>query len=60
MRTDIRPKQLKRLSKNAVYTVITTMVIRPLDDRTRYAQSVVVDLQPLGLGYVGVGDWCIR
>ena len=31
------------------------MVIRPLDDRTRYAQSVVADSQPLGLGHVGVG-----
>ena len=33
--------------------VITTMVISSLDDRTRYAQSVVADLQTLGLGYVG-------
>ena len=30
------------------------------DDRKRYAQSVVVDLQPLGLGHVGVGDRRIR
>ena len=29
------------------------MVIRPLDDDTRYAQSVVADVQPLGLEYVG-------
>ena len=36
------------------------MVIRPLDDRTRYAQSVVADLQPLGFGYVGIGDGRIR
>ena len=42
------------------HKVVTTMVIRPLDDRTRYAQSVVADLQPLGLGYVGVGDGPIR
>ena len=41
-------------------TVITTMVIRPLDDPTRYAQSVVADLQPLGLVYVEVGDGRIR
>ena len=34
--------------------VITTMVIRPLDDPTWCAQSVVTDLRPLGLGYV----WC--
>ena len=31
------------------------MVIRPLDDPTRSAQSVVADLRPLCLGYVGVG-----
>ena len=37
------------------YKVITTMVIRPLDDRTRYVQSMVADLQPLGLGYVASG-----
>ena len=42
------------------YKVITTMVIRPPDNRTRYAQSVVADLQPLGLGYVGAGDGRIR
>ena len=40
--------------------VITTMVIWSLDDRMRYAQSVVVDLQPLGLGYVGIRDGGIR
>ena len=40
--------------------VITTMVIRLLDNCTRCAQSVVADLQPLGLGYVGVGDGRIR
>ena len=35
--------------------VITTMVIRPLDDPTWCAQSVVTDLRPLCLGYVYVG-----
>ena len=40
--------------------VITTMVIRLIDDPTRCAQSVVADLQPLGLGYAGVGDGRIR
>ena len=34
---------------NNKYKVIATVVITPLDDRTRYAQSVVADLQPLGL-----------
>ena len=32
------------------------MVIRSLDDRKRYAQSVVADLQPLVLEYVWAGD----
>ena len=40
--------------------LIAPMVIRPIDDRTRYAQSVVADLRPLGLRYVGVGDGRIR
>ena len=44
----------------SVDKVITTMVIRPLDDPTRCAQSVDADLQPLHLGYVGVGDGAIR
>ena len=35
--------------------VITTMVIRPLDDPTWCAQSVVADLRPFCLG--GRGDW---
>ena len=35
----------------------TAMVIRPLDDRTRYDQSVVADLQ---LEVLGVGDGRIR
>ena len=35
------------------------MVIRLLDDRTGYAQSVVADFQPLGLGYVGWGTFGI-
>ena len=52
-------KQFQRNSKkhnSHVYKGITTMVIRPLDDRTQYAQSVVADLQPVGLGYVwGLG-----
>ena len=30
------------------------MVIRPLDDRTSCAQSVVADLLPLCLGYVRI------
>ena len=45
-----------RNSKTGLHKVINTMVIRPLDDPTRCAQSVVADLQPLGLGYMGVGD----
>ena len=36
--------------------VVTTMVIRPLDDPTGCAQSVVANLQLLGLAYVGVED----
>ena len=32
--------------------VITTMVIRPLDDPTWCAQSMIADLRPLSLGYV--------
>ena len=36
--------------------VITTMVIRPLDDLPRCAQSVVADLRPVGLGYVRAGN----
>ena len=36
------------------------MVIRPLDDLRRCVQSVIADLRPLGLGYVGVGDGYIR
>ena len=35
--------------------VITTMVISPLDDPTRCAQSVVADLRPLRLGYAVIG-----
>ena len=34
--------------------VITTIVIRPLDDPRWCAQSVVADLRPLSLGYVGI------
>ena len=48
--------QLPNSLGGLVYKVITTMVIRPLDDPTRCAQSVVADLQLLSLGYVGVGD----
>ena len=40
--------------------VITTMVTRPLDDCTRFGQSVVADSQPLGLLYVGVGMGAFR
>ena len=40
--------------------VITTMVIRPLNDPKRCAQSMVADLRPLGFGCVGVWDWLIR
>ena len=47
---------MERIGLHYISNVITSMVIRPLDDRTRYAQSVVVDLQPLGLGVRGVGD----
>ena len=35
--------------------VITTMVIRPLDNPTWCAQSVVADFQPLSFGYMGSG-----
>ena len=35
--------------------VVTIMVIRPLDDPTGCAQSVVADLRPLCLEYVGIG-----
>ena len=31
-----------------------------LDDHTYVLKSVVIDLQALGLGYVGVGDGPIR
>ena len=37
--------------------VITTMVIRPLDDPTLCAQSVVADLRPLDLGFVWSRRW---
>ena len=41
-----------------LYKVVTTMVIKPLDDPIRCAQSVVVaDLRPLGLGYVWGREW---
>ena len=40
--------------------VITTSVIRPLDDPTWCAQSVVGDLRTNGLGYVGVRVGPIR
>ena len=43
-----------------VNKVVTTMVIRPLDDPTSCAQSVVADLQQLGLEYVGAGYGHIR
>ena len=38
-----------------VYKVITTTVIRPLDDLTWCTQSVVANLRPLSLGYVRIG-----
>ena len=38
-----------------VNKVITTIVIRPLDDPTRWAQSVFADLRSLCLGYAGIG-----
>ena len=38
--------------------VITTMVIRPFDDPTRCAQSVVTDLWPLGLASWGQAHSC--
>ena len=34
--------------------VIATVVIMPLEDPTRFAQSMIVDLRPLCLGYVGI------
>ena len=50
----IRSLNLKRTRKKD--KVITTKVIRSLDD----PQSVVADLLPLGLTYVGVADGPIR
>ena len=47
-------------SIRSVYKVITIMVIRPLDDPTLCAQSVVADLQLLGFRYVWVGDGPVR
>ena len=37
--------------------VITTLVIRPLDDPNRFDQSVVADLRPLGFGVGGGRGW---
>ena len=51
---DNRYHQYIRFVNTFANKVITTMVIRPLDDHT-CAQSVVANLQPLGLGYVGIG-----
>ena len=50
---------LRMANNTQRYKVITTTVIRPLNDTT-CAQSVVADLQPLGFGYVVVGDGLIR
>ena len=47
-------------SSQANNKVITTMVIRPLDDPKSCAQSVVADLQRLRLGHGGIGDGLIR
>ena len=41
------------------HDVITTMVIRPLDDPTLVLKSVVADLRPLSLGYVWDLEWAI-
>ena len=57
-------RSLKKRKKDDIVLmqnkVITTMVIRPLDDPTTCAQSVVADLQPVRLEYVGVWDGLIR
>ena len=45
----------RRTCAYRVNKVITKMVIRPLDDPKWCAQSVVADLRPLCLGYVGIG-----
>ena len=39
-------------ARNKNKMVITTMVIRPLDDPKCSAQSLVADLRPLTFGYV--------
>ena len=50
-------ERLNKLATRSIENkVFTTKVIRLLDDRTRYAQSLVADLQSLGLTDVGVRD----
>ena len=51
------PRQVENVLNQKKKKVIITMVIRPLDDPTRSAQSVVADLQPLGLRYVWGRGW---
>ena len=46
----------EQTTDNSKHKVVTTMVIMPLDEPTRCAQSVVADLRPFGLGYVEVWD----
>ena len=45
----------RRCNHGVINKVITTIVIRPLNDTTSRAQPVVADLRPLCLGYVGIG-----
>ena len=49
--------QIRHSENQIIYKVITTMVIRLLDDPTLCAQPVVADLWPLGLGYMGCQGW---
>ena len=49
----IRGQGAKCQTAYTIDKVITTMVIRPLDDPTRRAQSVIADLRPLCLGVRG-------
>ena len=56
----VRVSQIATEFLNKKNKVITTTMITPLDDPTWCAQSVVADLQHLGVGYVRVGDGLSR
>ena len=62
-RTSLGLHQNRCLQTSTTYMlnkVITTMVIRPLDDLTWCVQSVVADLRPSACGTCGVVDGPIR